>query len=151
MVKFFEGNGQAPISKKQKDLAVKSIWFVLLDFISKKYQPEIHTVFTSLILIFNISSAIYTISWLKTDYVESQAIKTWISKTTNSEMIGKSSIIAPFSKSYSMKLIARTSPFPFARDVYFAQSMREYGRTCNRALITHDALRSAVQPRLVKC
>ena len=29
MVKFFEGNGQQFISKKQKDLAVKSIPFVL--------------------------------------------------------------------------------------------------------------------------
>ena len=29
MVKFFGGNGQAFISKKQKDLAVKSIPFVL--------------------------------------------------------------------------------------------------------------------------
>ena len=29
MVKFFEGNGQAFISKKQKDLSQKSIQFVL--------------------------------------------------------------------------------------------------------------------------
>ena len=29
MVKFFRSNGQAFISKKQKDLSGKSIWFVL--------------------------------------------------------------------------------------------------------------------------
>ena len=32
MVKFFGGNGQAHISKKQKDLAVKSIPFVLKSY-----------------------------------------------------------------------------------------------------------------------
>ena len=32
MVKFFGGNGQAFISKKQKDLAVKSIPFVLKSY-----------------------------------------------------------------------------------------------------------------------
>ena len=73
---------------------------IQMDFILEKYQPEIHTVFTSLILIFNMGSAIDTISLLKTDYVESQAIETWNSKTRISEMIGKSSNIAPFSKSY---------------------------------------------------
>ena len=32
MVKFFRGNGQVVISKKQKDLAVKSIPFVLKSY-----------------------------------------------------------------------------------------------------------------------
>ena len=32
MVKFFRGNGQVFISKKQKDLAVKSIPFVLKSY-----------------------------------------------------------------------------------------------------------------------
>ena len=32
MVKFFGGNGQASISKKQKDLALKSIPFVLKSY-----------------------------------------------------------------------------------------------------------------------
>ena len=32
MVKFFGGNGQVFISKKQKDLAVKSILFVLKSY-----------------------------------------------------------------------------------------------------------------------
>ena len=32
MVKFFEGNGQVFISKKQKDLAIKSIPLVLKSF-----------------------------------------------------------------------------------------------------------------------
>ena len=32
MVKFFEGNGQVFISKKQEDLAIKSIPFVLKSY-----------------------------------------------------------------------------------------------------------------------
>ena len=44
MVKFFGGNGQVFISKKQKDLAVKSIPFVLKSYgkwslLGNQYEP----------------------------------------------------------------------------------------------------------------
>ena len=44
MVKFFGGNGQVFISKKQKDLAVKSIPFVLksygkMSLLDNQYEP----------------------------------------------------------------------------------------------------------------
>ena len=62
------------------------------------------------------------------DYLENQAVKTWNSKT---------SYIAPFSKSYQTCL-----------QNVIAAAMRECGRTCNQALTSHDALRSATQPPL---
>ena len=40
MVKFLGGNGQVFISKKQKDLAVKSIPFVLKSYVKMRRQDN---------------------------------------------------------------------------------------------------------------
>ena len=66
-------------------------------------------------------------------------------------MIATSSYIAPFSKSIlSNFLVVKTSSFSICTEMFTSQqSKRECGRTCNQALISYDALRSAVQPPLM--
>ena len=98
----------------------QKIMLMQKDFSTKKYRPETRPVYTSLILILNMDSAIDTISWfLKTDYLESQAIKTWNGKTTISEVIKSYRTIF---KKYLIKVSCRkkVAIFYLHRDVYFA-------------------------------